>query len=142
MRELWDYRRYGVPARRADRYFYLHNDGLQDQPVLYVLEALAAGVAVVQPAHGAFPELLEATGGGRLGRVLLASARVKWYRPPEYYSASRWRGTLALDGGAALLTTSARSAARRPSATASINACKLVPEPETITTSRAMSPPR
>ena len=31
---------------------------------LYVLEALAAGVPVVQPAHGAFPELIEATGGG------------------------------------------------------------------------------
>ncbi|MBP85126.1 MAG: hexosyltransferase [Planctomycetaceae bacterium] len=33
---------------------------------LFVLEALAAGVPVVQPAHGAFPELLEATGGGKL----------------------------------------------------------------------------
>jgi predicted dehydrogenase len=41
--------------------------------------------------------------GGGLGRVLLASARVKWHRPPEYYSASRWRGTKALDGGAALV---------------------------------------
>jgi predicted dehydrogenase len=40
---------------------------------------------------------------GGLGRVLLASARVKWHRPPEYYSASRWRGTKALDGGAALV---------------------------------------
>jgi glycosyltransferase involved in cell wall biosynthesis len=33
---------------------------------LYVLEALAHGVPVVQPRHGAFPELIEATGGGRL----------------------------------------------------------------------------
>ena len=33
---------------------------------LYVLEALAAGVPVVQPRSGAFPELLEATGGGVL----------------------------------------------------------------------------
>lgn len=33
---------------------------------LYVLEALACGVPVVQPRHGAFPELLEATGGGLL----------------------------------------------------------------------------
>lgn len=33
---------------------------------LFVLEALAAGVPVVQPDHGAFPELLAATGGGRL----------------------------------------------------------------------------
>jgi UDP-N-acetyl-2-amino-2-deoxyglucuronate dehydrogenase len=40
---------------------------------------------------------------GRIGRPLLASARVKWYRPPEYYSQSRWRGTWALDGGGALM---------------------------------------
>ena len=33
---------------------------------LFMLEALAAGVPVVQPAHGAFPELIEATGGGKL----------------------------------------------------------------------------
>lgn len=33
---------------------------------LFVLEALAAGVPVVQPAHGAFPELLAQTGGGKL----------------------------------------------------------------------------
>ena len=33
---------------------------------LYVLEAQAAGVPVVQPRHGAFPEVLAATGGGRL----------------------------------------------------------------------------
>ena len=32
----------------------------------YVLEALAAGVPVVLPNHGAFPELVEATGGGVL----------------------------------------------------------------------------
>ena len=33
---------------------------------LFVLEALAAGVPVVMPAHGAFPELLARTGGGLL----------------------------------------------------------------------------
>jgi glycosyltransferase involved in cell wall biosynthesis len=33
---------------------------------IFVLEALASGVPVVQPAHGAFPELLAATGGGVL----------------------------------------------------------------------------
>ena len=45
----------------------------------------------------------DAIASGRLGRALLASARVKWYRPPEYYSQSRWRGTRALDGGGALM---------------------------------------
>jgi predicted dehydrogenase len=40
---------------------------------------------------------------GGLGRLVLASARVKWYRPPEYYASSAWRGTWALDGGGALM---------------------------------------
>lgn len=38
----------------------------QEPKGLYVLEALANGVPVVQPAHGAFPELIEASGGGLL----------------------------------------------------------------------------
>ena len=41
----------------------------EKQPVaygLYVLEALAAGVPVIEPASGVFPELLEMTGGGVL----------------------------------------------------------------------------
>ena len=40
---------------------------------------------------------------GLLGKLLLVDARVKWYRPPGYYAKSRWRGTLALDGGGALM---------------------------------------
>lgn len=40
---------------------------------------------------------------GLLGRVLFVDARVKWYRPPEYYANSHWRGTIALDGGGALI---------------------------------------
>jgi UDP-N-acetyl-2-amino-2-deoxyglucuronate dehydrogenase len=40
---------------------------------------------------------------GVLGKILLADARVKWYRPPQYYGDSKWRGTLALDGGGALI---------------------------------------
>ncbi len=40
---------------------------------------------------------------GVLGKAILVDARVKWYRPPEYYSRSKWRGTLALDGGGALI---------------------------------------
>jgi len=40
---------------------------------------------------------------GALGKPILADARVKWFRPPDYYGGSRWRGTLALDGGGALI---------------------------------------
>lgn len=38
----------------------------QEAKGLYVLEALAAGVPVVLPAHGAFPELVASTAGGVL----------------------------------------------------------------------------
>jgi predicted dehydrogenase len=41
---------------------------------------------------------------GRLGKPILASARVNWYRPPEYYSRSDWRGSPALAGGGALIS--------------------------------------
>ena len=40
---------------------------------------------------------------GALGQPILATAHVKWYRAPEYYRASSWRGTRALDGGGALM---------------------------------------
>jgi UDP-N-acetyl-2-amino-2-deoxyglucuronate dehydrogenase len=40
---------------------------------------------------------------GRLGAPVLVSGRVKWHRPADYYAASRWRGTHALDGGGALM---------------------------------------
>lgn len=39
-----------------------------DPKGLFVLEALAAGVPVLQPDHGAFGELITATGGGRVYR--------------------------------------------------------------------------
>jgi predicted dehydrogenase len=43
---------------------------------------------------------------GRLGRLYVADAYVKWFRSREYYEAARWRGTRALDGGGALINQS------------------------------------
>ncbi len=40
---------------------------------------------------------------GAIGRPILASGHVKWYRPPEYYGGSRWRGRRAFDGGGAVI---------------------------------------
>jgi len=54
------------------------------QPVaygLYVLEALAAGVPVVQPISGVFPELLAITGGGKLFEPNNAGALAKALEP-------------------------------------------------------------
>jgi glycosyltransferase involved in cell wall biosynthesis len=60
----------------------------RDPKGLFVLEALANGVPVVQPSHGSFPEMVETTGGGllsepgsaesladRLGSLMLDEAR-------------------------------------------------------------------
>jgi glycosyltransferase involved in cell wall biosynthesis len=52
----------------------------EKQPVaygLYVLEALASGVPVVEPAIGVFPELIELTGGGALYKDNNAAALAK-----------------------------------------------------------------
>jgi UDP-N-acetyl-2-amino-2-deoxyglucuronate dehydrogenase len=61
------------------------------------------GVFFQDRAQPDIVRLQQAVQGGRIGRPLLVSARVKWYRPPEYYSQSRWRGTWSLDGGGALM---------------------------------------
>jgi UDP-N-acetyl-2-amino-2-deoxyglucuronate dehydrogenase len=42
---------------------------------------------------------------GRLGRLTLADAYVKWYRTQAYYDGT-WRGTWNLDGGGALMNQS------------------------------------
>src|SRR5438067_886494 len=38
--ELWDYEKSGVPFKEGGRYFYLRNNGLQNQSVLYTVERL------------------------------------------------------------------------------------------------------
>jgi len=45
--ELWDYERFGVPGKERGKYFYSRNDGLQDQSVLYVTDALESGGRVL-----------------------------------------------------------------------------------------------
>lgn len=40
--ELWNHERYDVPVQRGGRYFFLRNDGLQNQSVLYVADSLNA----------------------------------------------------------------------------------------------------
>ncbi len=44
---LWDFPRYNVPMERQGQYFYLLNDGLQNQPVLYRQEGLHGRAEVV-----------------------------------------------------------------------------------------------
>jgi UDP-N-acetyl-2-amino-2-deoxyglucuronate dehydrogenase len=46
----------------------------------------------------------QAIAQGRLGRLTLADASVKWFRSQDYYQG--WHGTWALDGGGALINQS------------------------------------
>ncbi len=67
----------------------------------------AAGVScgvVFQERYQPAPIRLKSlVASGGLGRLLLVSAQVRWWRAPEYYTQSRWHGTRALDGGGALM---------------------------------------
>ncbi|MHA1698704.1 MAG: Gfo/Idh/MocA family protein [Promethearchaeota archaeon] len=40
---------------------------------------------------------------GKLGKILHASVSVMWYREPDYYNKSNWRGTWDLEGGGSLI---------------------------------------
>lgn len=45
----------------------------------------------------------DAIDSGRLGRIVMATADVKWWRTQAYYDSGDWRGTFAMDGGGALM---------------------------------------
>ena len=47
--------------------------------------------------------LRQAMQEGRFGKMILASAQMRWFRSEEYFSKSTWRGTWKMDGGGALM---------------------------------------
>ena len=61
-----------------------------------------AGVFQMRLGRGA-RLLKDAVEAGRFGRLTLGSAYIKWWRSPEYYASSPWKGTLRMDGGGALI---------------------------------------
>lgn len=48
-------------------------------------------------------ETKNAVASGKLGRVTLAGADLKYYRDQAYYDSGEWRGTWEMDGGGALM---------------------------------------
>jgi predicted dehydrogenase len=44
-------------------------------------------------------KLREAVTGGRFGKLVMGTVRVRWCRKQDYYDQDPWRGTWALDGG-------------------------------------------
>jgi predicted dehydrogenase len=69
--------------------------------------AASAGVRLTVISQHRFDaglrRLRELVDQGRLGRLVLGDAVVKWYRSQGYYDSGDWRGTRALDGGGALM---------------------------------------
>ena len=67
--------------------------------------AEVAGVQVAPIFQGRFGEgartVKAAVDAGRFGRLVLASAYVKWHRTAQYYTGTR--GSLSVDGGGALM---------------------------------------
>lgn len=47
LERLWNYERYGMPSYKGKNYFYTHNDGLQNQSVLYKAKSLDAARTVL-----------------------------------------------------------------------------------------------
>jgi len=90
----FDFDHVGSPDSHAAKVEYLKSLDVLSVPApyqepkgLYVLEALANGVPVVQPDHGAFPELIRSTDGGLLvppdDPQQLAAALERLYREPQ-----------------------------------------------------------
>jgi len=73
-----------------------------------MIEAAAAkhvqlGVVFQNRFSPDFMKLADAVEAGLFGRILMGNAAINWFRESGYYSGSHWKGTLAYDGGGALI---------------------------------------
>jgi predicted dehydrogenase len=105
----------GVHAAQAVAAVEAGLHALVEKPVDVTTERVDALIAAADRAGvkvGVFfqdrlkPDIVRLKGlvdSGALGSPVLANGHVRWYRPPEYYRDSRWRGTWAFDGGGALM---------------------------------------
>lgn len=75
------------------------------EPLLAAQRASGRKLAIIsQHRFDPSSQLVRATlARGELGTLVLAEARVPWYRTQEYYDSGDWRGTWALDGGGCLM---------------------------------------
>jgi UDP-N-acetyl-2-amino-2-deoxyglucuronate dehydrogenase len=104
-----DHATFGIPAAHAGKHI------LVEKPIEISLEKADAlikaceensvklGVIFQLRFLDACQEVKHAIESGVLGNPVMADCYMKFYRPQEYYSDSRWKGTQALDGGGALI---------------------------------------
>ena len=91
---------------------------LCEKPLEISTERIDAMIAAADEAGiglgGIFPQrfnpvvvaLHEAAAAGRFGNLAVVNTYVPWWRDDDYYAPGRWQGTLAMDGGGALMNQS------------------------------------
>ncbi|MBI1375441.1 MAG: gfo/Idh/MocA family oxidoreductase [Phycisphaera sp.] len=91
---------------------------LCEKPIEITLDRVDKMIAAAAKAGvtlgGIFPQrfnpvvqtIQQAAAGGRFGRLAVINSYVPWWRDDAYYGPTRWQGTLALDGGGALMNQS------------------------------------
>lgn len=99
----------GIAAAKAGKHV------LSEKPMDIKLENIDALIAACKEAGvklgGIFQrrtsdiwiKIREAIQAGKLGKMVLGDAYIKYYRSQEYYDSGDWRGTWELDGGGALM---------------------------------------
>ena len=68
-----------------------------------VKTGLKAGVIHQNRFNAVMKPVKEAVDSGKIGKLILGSFAVKWYRDQNYYDNGGWRGTWAMDGGGSLM---------------------------------------
>lgn len=100
---------YAVRAMEAGKHVLLEKPiDVSMEAVERILQARArtgkkCGVVLQNRYNLNFLEMQKAVRDGRIGRPLLGTFAVKWYREQRYYDRGGWRGTWALDGGGSLI---------------------------------------
>ena len=100
LRELWDYEKFRSPFRIGDRYYYFHNDGLQNQSVLYGAESLDAPGTVVLDPNGWTEDGTEALSGisfSNAGRYLAFAKSTAGSDWQEWYVMDLSSGEMLAD---------------------------------------------
>jgi len=91
MRQIYDFERFGIPVKRGNRYFYTHNNGLQNQSVLYVREGLAGQQLLLADPNTWSPDGTVALGEWE------ASKDGRWIAYAVQEGGSDWRTVRVLD---------------------------------------------
>ncbi len=98
-----------ISALRAGKHVAVEKPlALNERDCLQVIEeAKRAGKLCAPISQLRFSESVRqvraAVERGLLGRLTLCGLSMKYFRSPEYFAGSSWRGTFAMDGGGALM---------------------------------------